>query len=76
MSKRKVVDARQDQESNISHVRLDGNHNFTPIDKAIEMGKQNKLENAHTVTKKDGTEYLRSNPDSRSGNNLDEMAQD
>ena len=76
MSKRKVVDARQDQKGNISHVQLDGNRNFTPIDKAIEMAKQNKLENAHAVTKKDGTEYLRSNPDNRTGNNLDEMAQD
>jgi hypothetical protein len=76
MSKRKVVDARHDPKGNISHVQLDGNQNFTPVDKAVEMAKQGKLENAHAVTKKDGTEYLRSNPDSRIGNNLDEMAQD
>lgn len=76
MTKRKVVDARQDPKGNISHVLLDGNQNFTPVEKAIKMANQDKLENAHTVTRKDGTKYLRSNPDSRTGNNLDEMAQD
>ncbi|WP_207957168.1 DUF3892 domain-containing protein [Rubrobacter tropicus] len=74
--KRKVVDARQDHEGNISHVRLEGNRNFTDVNKAIEIAKRGGLENAHAVKKKDGGEYLRTNPDGRSGNNLDEMAQD
>jgi hypothetical protein len=29
-SKRKVVDAKQDSNGNISHVKLEGNQNFTP----------------------------------------------
>lgn len=75
-SKRKVVDARQDSKGNISHVKLEGNQNFTPKDKAIEMTKKAQLENVHIVTKTDGSQYLRTNPDSKIQNNLDEMAQD
>lgn len=76
MAKRKVTDARQDRDGNISHVKLEGNQNFTPVEKAIEMAKRGGLENAHAVRKKDGGEYLRTNPDGKAGNNLDEMAQD
>ena len=76
MAKRKVTDARQDRDGNISHVKLEGNQNFTPVEKAIEMAKRDGLENAHAVRKKDGGEYLRTNPEGKAGNNLDEMAQD
>ncbi|QIN81577.1 DUF3892 domain-containing protein [Rubrobacter tropicus] len=76
MAKRKVTDARQDRDGNISHVKLKGNQNFTPVERAIEMAKRGGLENAHAVKKKDGGEYLRTNPDGKAGNNLDEMAQD
>jgi hypothetical protein len=40
------------------------------------MAKQGQLANAHAVTKKDGSEYLRTNPDGKTKNNLDEMAKD
>lgn len=73
---KKVVNAKQGDDGNISHVLLEGNQNFTPIDKAISMAEQGKLENVHIVNKSDGSQYLRSNPDSKIQNNLDDMAKD
>lgn len=75
-NKKRVVDAKQGDDGNISHVKLEGNQNYTRIDKAIEMAEKGKLENAHAVTKQDGSQYLRTNPDSKTQNNLDTMAQD
>jgi hypothetical protein len=72
---RKVVDARQKKDGNISHVLLDGNQNYTPIDKAVEMADQGKIENAHAVRPKGRDPYLRTNPDNQTNNNLDDMAQ-
>jgi hypothetical protein len=73
--KKKIVDARQDKGGTISHVQFAGNQSFTPVEKAIGMAEQGKIENAHTVTRKDGSQFLRSNPNRKSGDNLDEMAQ-
>jgi hypothetical protein len=73
---RKVVDARQDKEGNIVQVKIQGNQNFTPVETAIEMAKRGGLANAHAVKKQDGGEYLRTNPDGKTKNNLDEMAKD
>lgn len=38
----------------------------------VKMVKQGKLSGYHTM-KVDGKEYLRANPDSRKGNNIDEQ---
>jgi hypothetical protein len=74
MSK-KVVDAKADPKGNITAVRLEGNSTFTPLDTAINMARQGKIENAHAVTHPGG-DYLRTNPDGKVRNNLDEMAGD
>ncbi len=74
--KKKIVDARQDKNGTISHVQFAGNQNFTPVEKAIGMAEQGKIENAHAVNRKDGSQFLRSNPNNKPGDNLDEMAQD
>jgi hypothetical protein len=74
-SKRKVVDARQDEKGNISHVQLERNKNYTPVGTAINMAKRDELTNAHSVSRRDGKEYLRTNPDKKANNNLDEMAE-
>ncbi len=73
---RKVVDARQDNEGNIVQVKIQGNQKFTPVETAIEMAKRGELANAHAVKKQAGGEYLRTNPDGKTKNNLDEMAKD
>lgn len=75
MSKpRKIVDARQGDDGNISHVRLQGNQNYTPSEKAVEMADQGKIEGGHAVHPKSGDPYLRTNPDNKTQNNLDDMA--
>lgn len=73
---KKVADARNGSDGNISHVRFEGNERFTSVEKAVEMADQGKIENAHAVHPKAGDAYLRSNPDSKEQNNLDTMAED
>jgi hypothetical protein len=73
---KKVVDAQADDDGNISAVRFDGNVTYTPIDRAIDMADRGEIDNAHAVHRKDGSSYLRSNPDAKTSNNLDDMAGD
>jgi hypothetical protein len=75
-SQRRVVDAKSNNEGDITHVKIEGNQGWTPLERATKMADQGKLENVHSVTKPDGDKYLRSNPDSKTTNNLDEMAKD
>ena len=77
MPKRKVVDARADDDGDITHVRFQGNQRFTPVSQAMAMADRGEIENAHTVHNRDGSpRYLRTNPDGKKGNNLDDMAGD
>ncbi len=46
-----------------------------PIDTAIRMAEKGLIENAHAVETKFG-KHLRSNPDKKKSNNLDELAGD
>lgn len=74
---RKVVDARADREGDITHVRLEGNSRFTSVEKAMEMADRGELSNAHSVRPKSGAkDHLRTNPNSRSNDNLDHWAGD
>jgi hypothetical protein len=57
-----AVDARADSEGGITHVRLQGNANFTPVKQAIEMADRGELKNARAVHPRSGRPYLRSNP--------------
>ena len=74
MVKKRIVDATEDDKGNINAVRFEGNSTFTGVETAKKMANREKVENAHTVHKRDGTSYLRTNPDDKKGNNLDEMA--
>ena len=77
MSKgRKVVDARADSKGNISHVRIEGNQRFTPVKTAMGMADRGELSNAHSVRRDGAIPHLRTNPDGRRANNLDDMAGD
>lgn len=73
---REVIDAKENSNGNITHVRITGNTNWTPINTAISMTKAGQLENVHVSTTATGKEYLRTNPDGRTTNNLNEMARD
>jgi hypothetical protein len=73
---RRVIDARNDEQGNVNQVLIEGNQNYTSTSRAIPMAERGELENVHVVHPKDGNPYLRTNPDGRTGNNLDEMAKD
>ncbi len=75
MSKtKKIVAAKENKDRNISYVRFEGNTKFTNVEKAIEMAEKGQIKNAHSVHRSDGSKYLRTNPDRRKDNNLDELA--
>jgi hypothetical protein len=74
--KKEIVDARQDEDGNISHVLYKGNERFTPVEKAIDMTEEGKVGGVHVVHRQDGKKFLRTNPDGDKDNNLDTMAED
>lgn len=71
---KRIVDAKENKKANIVAVRFKGNSTFTDIETAKEMADRGEIENAHTVHRRDGSSYLRTNPDNKKGNNLDDMA--
>ena len=74
---KRVIDAKQDSDGNITAVKLSGNQSFTPVDTAIKMADKGQIDNAHAVHPTGNTkDYLRTNPDKSVANNLDEMAED
>ncbi|MHA1597933.1 MAG: DUF3892 domain-containing protein [Alphaproteobacteria bacterium] len=77
MKKRKVVDARENSEGDITHVKIQGNQKFTPVETAMDMADRNELSNVHSVRDNpNAKDYLRTNPDGSKGNNLDTWAGD
>lgn len=74
MKTRGIVGAKEGPDGNISHVLIEGNTRHTPIERAIEMTKDGKIHGVNVSSTADGNEYLRSNPDNKTANNLDEMA--
>ena len=42
--KKKIVDAQNDSDGNVKSVRLKGNKTFTPIDTAIRMTENGKID--------------------------------
>lgn len=75
MSKRKIVAARADKKGNITDVKLRGNQKFTPLKTAIKMAKRGEID-AVVVKPKDAKQHLRTRPDDKIKNNLDDMAGD
>ncbi|MGC6331467.1 DUF3892 domain-containing protein [Rhizorhabdus sp. FW153] len=71
---RKIVDARNNADGTVSHVRLDGNVNFTPVARAITMADRGEISNAHTVRRANAKLHLRTNADGQERNNLDYLA--
>lgn len=71
--KKKIIDAKNDENGNVSSVMLEGNSTYTPIDTAIKMAEQGKVD-AVVVNSKTGKKHIRSKPDGKKKNNLDELA--
>ena len=74
--KKRIVDARADSEGDITHVKFKGNSRFTSVEQAIPMADRGEIENTHVVRARDKKTHLRTNPDSKQSNNLDDMAGD
>lgn len=73
MIKKKIMEAKADVKGNISHVRLEGNHKFTSLETAIRLTKQGKVD-AVVVEPDNAKVHLRTRPDGKINNNLDDMA--
>ncbi len=71
--KRKIVDVKNDEEGNVAAVKLEGNTTFTSIETAITMTEQGKVD-AVVINPKKGKKHIRSRPDGKKGNNLDQLA--
>ena len=76
MTPRKVIGARADAEGDITHVQLEGNKRFTSVEIAMKMADRGEISNAHSVHRQNAKPHLRTNPDSKRSNNLDDMAGD
>lgn len=74
---KKIIDARSDTNGVTTHVKFSGNANFTPIKQAIPMVDNGQVSGAHVVRPSDGRKpFIRTNPDGKKGNNIDEMSGD
>jgi len=73
MSGKKIIDAKNNQDNTVKSVLLEGNKTFTPIDTAIAMAEKGQID-AVPVRPKKGKDHLRTNPDGKTSNNLDELA--
>lgn len=73
---RKIVDARAASNGNISHVLLNGNSRFIPVNQAIPMAERGEIANTHVVHRRGAAPHLRTDADGRNCNNLDHMAGD
>ncbi|TMO02912.1 DUF3892 domain-containing protein [Pseudoalteromonas sp. S558] len=73
MSGKKIVDAKNDSKGNVNAIKLEGNSSFTPLATAIKMTERGQI-NAVVVKPKNGNEYIRTKPDGKKKNNLDNLA--
>jgi len=73
---KKVVGAKADSKGNITAVKLSGNSGFTPLDAAMRMADKGQIDNAHTVRREGAKPHLRTNPNQKKSDNLDDMAGD
>ncbi|QQS40009.1 MAG: DUF3892 domain-containing protein [Acidobacteriota bacterium] len=76
MNKKRVVDAKADSEGDITHVKLEGNKSFTPIERAIEMTKRGEIDAVAVKGTKNRKAHLRSRPNKKKADNLDTLAGD
>lgn len=73
---KKIVDAKADGKGNIASVRFEGNKTFTPVETAVRMADGGQIDNAHAVHTSKSKAHLRSNPNDKRNDNLDDMAGD
>ena len=70
---KKIVAATLNTDGTTRTVTFEGNKTPTPVATAIAMTKRGQVADAHVVNAGKPTEYLRTDPDRKTGNNLDEL---
>lgn len=73
---KKVTNAKADAKGNITAVKLSGNSGYTPLETAMRMADKGQIDNAHSVHRAGAKPHLRTNPNSKTSDNLDDMAGD
>lgn len=68
----KIVAVQKDEKGVIQQYKLD-NNNVVDVNKAIQMVKNNEIENCNVFTTRNGSEAIRSNNDGDESNNLDNL---
>lgn len=68
----KITAVRKDEHGTIQQYKLD-NGNTVTVTQAIQMVKNNEIENCNVFTTRNGSEAIRSNNDGDSSNNLDNL---
>jgi hypothetical protein len=71
-NKAKIVKVKKNPDGDITDVMID-NGNVYSIDEAITMVKDHLIEGVNVGKARNGREYLRSNPNGKEGDNLDNM---
>ena len=72
MTKEKITKVRKNDEGDITDVMTDTGNVYS-INEAINMGKNHSLEGVNVGKARNGREYLRSNPNDKEDDNLDNM---
>ncbi|MCM0648533.1 DUF3892 domain-containing protein [Clostridium swellfunianum] len=71
-SKSQIVKVKKNQDGDITDVMLD-NGNVYSINEAITMTREGIIQGVNVGKARNGREYLRSNPNDREGDNLDNI---
>ena len=69
---KKIVAVQKDEKGVIQQYKLDDNQ-VVDVSRAIQMVKDNKIENCNVFTTRNGSEAIRSNNDGDKSNNLDNL---
>ncbi|MFT9493610.1 DUF3892 domain-containing protein [Anaerosolibacter sp.] len=68
----KILKVRKNSQGDITDVMLNDGNVYSITD-AIELAKDHKIEGVNVGKAKNGREYLRSNPNDKSSDNLDRL---
>ena len=67
-----ITKVRKNTDGNITDIMLDDGSTW-PIEQAIQLVKEHKIEGVNVGKSRSGKEFLRANPDGYEENNLDQM---
>jgi hypothetical protein len=68
----KITQVRKNDDGDITEIMLNDGSIY-PLEQAINLARDNKLEGVNVGQSRNGTPFLRSNPDNDPNNNLDQL---